>query len=380
MVINNAKPAGKKRDELIEEYFSLGDKLRKQVLHRAFLSVDLAGATKMKVGEDALAIESSFRQYHSFLEAILKRHSVVQFTWAGDGSMSSFAESQNAVDAAIEFLKALDNFNREKNRLSNPFRPRCGIHTGDVYAEESTPIEHISSIEIDIAGHLQKTSEPNGVLISETTLSKITNARDFCKLADEVDGQQVWKYGTATDIHDHLPATPSIRSPKEEQRLIARKILASLYDAWAKHTIISLNPIREESNQDKVSFHTVVEILEDRGLIKSYGTSYTYEITPDGVYYSEDNSVVAEDVANWHRNIRSQILTFLSDLHEREGSRADAHYEKIAESGRVDRLEILIDLSLLTEMRYVEATSINTFRITFEGLRFIHGGDYDEII
>jgi len=54
---NSAKTYRKNRDELIEEYFSLGDKLRKQILHRAFLSVDLAGATKMKVGEDALAIE-----------------------------------------------------------------------------------------------------------------------------------------------------------------------------------------------------------------------------------------------------------------------------------------------------------------------------------
>jgi len=379
VVYNNAKPEGKKRDELIEEYFSLSDKLRKQV-HRAFLSVDLAGATKMKVDEDALAIESSFRQYHSFVEAILKRHNVVQFTWAGDGSMSSFAKSQHAADAVIEFLKTLDNFNREKNRLSKPFRPRCGIHTGDVYADESTPIEHISSIEIDIAGHLQKTSEPDGLLISETTLSEITNAKDFHKLTDEVDGQEVWKYGTATEIHDHPAVPPSIRSPKEEQRLIARKILASLYDAWAKHTIISLNPIREESNQDKGFFHTVVEILEDRGLIKSYGTSYTYEITPEGVYYSEDNSVVPEDAANWHRNIRNHILTFLSNLYEREGSRADAHYEKIAEGGPVDRLGILIDLSLLTKIGYVEATSINTFRVTFEGLRFIHGDDYDEII
>jgi len=295
--------------------------------------------------------------------------------------MSSFAKSQHAVDAVIEFLKTLDNFNRERKRLSNPFRPRCGIHTGDVYAEESTPIEHISSIVIDIAGHLQKTSEPDGLLISETTLNEITNAGDFHELTEEVDGQKVWKYGTTTDIHDHATAAlTSIRSPKEEQRLIARKILASLYDAWAKHTIISLNPIREEISQDKNSFHTVVEILEDRGLIKSYGTSYSYEITPEGVYYSEDNSVIGEDVATWHRNIRNHILTFLSDLYEREGSRADAHCEKIAEGGPVDRLEILIDLSLLTKMGYVEATSISTFRITFEGLRFIRGDDYDEIV
>lgn len=372
MLDDTPHPPEKTRDELIEEYFGLEDRLRK-VLHRAFLSIDLTGATEMKVGEDTLAIEYSFRQYHSFVEAVLKRHSMLQFTWAGDGSMSSFTNGQNAVDAAIEILKTISDFNKTKNRLKNPFRPRCGIHIGDVYVDQSTPIEHISSIVIDIAGHLQKTSEPKGLLISEAALNEIENARDFYKLPDEVDGQKVWKYGTARDPHDQAPA-------KTEQRFIARKILAALYDAWAKHTIISLNPIREESTLDKASFHTVVEILEDRGLVKSYGTWYSYEITPEGVFYSEDNSVVPEDVANWHRNIRKHILSILSDLYEREGSRADAHYETIAEGGPVDSLQILKDLSLLTNIGYVEATSVNTFRVTFDGLRFIHGEDYDEII
>jgi class 3 adenylate cyclase len=371
----------KKRDELIEEYFALGDRLRKQDYHRAFLSIDLAGSTKMKRDEDTLNIESSFRRYHLLLEETLKRHNAIQFTWAGDGSMSLFAASQDAVNAAIDLLQALDTFNQQQNRLRKPFQARCGIHTGNIYADESTPLEQITSINIDIAGHLQKTSEPNGLLVSGATLSELANAAAFSPLSESVDGQRVWRLRTVTRAPEPSQIPQAVnRSPKEEQRVIARKILAALYEAWAKHTIISLNPVCEEGGWKKEFFRTVVDVLEDRGLVKAYGSSYSYEITPEGVLYAEDNSVVSEEVANWHRRIRTHILTFLTDLYEREGSRAHAHYEKIAESGSIDRLKMLVDLSLLSKIGYVEATSVNTFRITFEGLRSTSGDESDDIV
>src|ERR1043165_4735513 len=108
------------------------------------------------------------------------------------------------------------------------------------------------------------------------------------------------------------------------QREIARKILTSLYAAWAEHDIISLDPIQEEGGWDDGIFNTVVEKLEDqRGLIKNYGSSNTYTITTDGIIYAEDNGIVPEAEAEMHRQIRTHILKYLSDLYDREGSRAD---------------------------------------------------------
>ncbi len=187
------------RDDLLKQYFLLGDRLRSQIIHGVFLAIDIAGSTKLKDGQDPLIVEYSFREYHSFVESILTSHGVALFTWAGDGSMSLFNESRNAVDAAIELLEKLAEFNQGGNKLPQPFRVRCGIHCGDVHADGSTRIERIFSTVVDIAGHLQKRAETNGLLISEAVLNEISNRTDFQKLTDEVDGQQVWKYGRAGD-------------------------------------------------------------------------------------------------------------------------------------------------------------------------------------
>lgn len=169
---------------------------------------------------------------------------------------------------------------------------------------------------------------------------------------------------------------------EQEGRDIAQKILERLYEAWERHTQISLNSVEAEGGWDRGIFRTVVDKLEKQhGLIKSRGSSYTFEITPDGVLYAEENEIVPQDRADWHGQVRRHILSFLSDLYNREGSRAHAHWEKIAEGAPVPHnMKILRDLYLLSNLGYVEATSVSTFRITEEGLRHYCGTDYEEVV
>ena len=86
-----------------------------------------------------------------------------------------------------------------------------------------------------------------------------------------------------------------------------------------------------------------------------------------------------QDRAEWHGKVRQHILSFLADLYAMAGGRAHAHWEKIAEGAQVqDKMKILQDLSLLSNLGYVKATSVSTFRITEEDLRHYHGMDYKE--
>ena len=72
----------------------------------------------------------------------------------------------------------------------------------------------------------------------------------------------------------------------DQKRATARKILITMYEAWENHTISSLDPIRSESGLDEGVFHAIVQRLEEqRGLIKEYGSGYTYEITPAGILH-----------------------------------------------------------------------------------------------
>jgi hypothetical protein len=167
----------------------------------------------------------------------------------------------------------------------------------------------------------------------------------------------------------------------QEQRDIARKILEALYDAWERHTHISLNTVQEQGGWEKTAFRTVVDKLENQqGLIKSAGSSYTFEITPDGINRAEESGILPEDKVQRHKNIRQHILAFLADLYDREGNRAHVHYEKIAEGAPVNnRMEILRDLSFLTDTGEIEAASTSSFRITHTGLRNYRGPDEDII-
>src|SRR5437588_544942 len=139
---------------------------------------------------------------------------------------------------------------------------------------------------------------------------------------------------------------------EQERRNIGRKILEALYDAWERHTVISLNSVEEQGGWDRGIFRTIVEKLEKQyGLIKSHGSSYTFDITPAGVIYAEENEVAPKDKAEWHDKIRRHILAFLADLYDREGSHAHAHYEKIAAGAPVQHsMEVPRDLSLLSNL------------------------------
>jgi uncharacterized protein YjhX (UPF0386 family) len=168
----------------------------------------------------------------------------------------------------------------------------------------------------------------------------------------------------------------------EQQREIAQKILVSLYEAWAEHTIISLDPVRDEGGWDESLFDTVVEKLEkQRGLIKSYGSSYSYKITPDGIFHAEDNGLVPLAETEKHRQIRTHILKYLSNLYDKKGSREHEHWEKIADGAPVDdNDDLLIDLELLRETGDVESVSTSSFRITDRGLQNYRGADYEDIV
>jgi hypothetical protein len=167
---------------------------------------------------------------------------------------------------------------------------------------------------------------------------------------------------------------------EQEKRDIARKILEALYDTWERHTNISLNTVQEQGGWDRSVFRTVVDKLAENSLIRSAGTSYSFEMTPDGVIYAEENGIAPKDKVEWHHKIRHHILALLADLYDREGSRAHVHYEKIAEGAPVkNRMQILRDLSLLTDIGEIEAASTSSYRITGKGLRNYRGADEDII-
>jgi len=167
----------------------------------------------------------------------------------------------------------------------------------------------------------------------------------------------------------------------EKKREVAQRILVSLYEAWADNTIISLDPIREAGGLEDGLFHALVDELADRhGLIKAYGSSYTYEITPAGILYVENNELMSKDTIDKRRTARNAVIAHLADLYDKEGSLAEATVEDLAGVVGRDKFEIFQDLSFLNEIGYIRDTSVNTYQITDEGLRLLRGDQYEDIV
>ena len=74
--------------------------LYQEKAHLAFLSIDVVGSTKMKLGEDKLAIEHAFAEYKKFVERILKQNNIWKVAWTPDGIMCAFITVTDAVKAA----------------------------------------------------------------------------------------------------------------------------------------------------------------------------------------------------------------------------------------------------------------------------------------
>lgn len=167
----------------------------------------------------------------------------------------------------------------------------------------------------------------------------------------------------------------------DQRRSIARQILVTLYEAWENHTIESLEPIQSQSGLEQGLFDALVDELERRrGLVKPYGSSYTYEITPAGILHAEDNGLVPEDKAANHRKIRSDVLCMLAERYDHQGSFSEADTGELGEQVGADAFEIMVDLSFLNEIGYIRDTSSNSFQITDEGIRAFRGTDSDDII
>lgn len=337
----------------------------------------------------------------------------------GDGMALVFLDDPEAhVKCAVEISRAL----REQSEI----KLRMGLNTGLVYSvTDINERPNFAGTGINMAQRVMDCGDAGHILLSRTAAENLRELSTWNNYIHDLGETEV-KHGVKVHVfnlfsndfgnpeapekfrvkHDEATArssvehkteestttairetaqvepTPSYSSHQQEQRRIARRIIAALYEAWSKHTIISLNPVQEEGGWEKGVFRTIVDRLEKQhGLIRNYGTSYSFEITPAGVLYAEENEIVSKDVAAWHQQIRNHILTFLTDLYDKEGSRAHEHYEKIAAGAPVkNRMEILKDLSLLTDLGYVEAASTSSFRITDGGLRYYRGANYEEII
>jgi len=170
---------GKSRQDLLKDFVQLKKELEKTGRSLSFLAIDVVDSTGMKQGEDPVVVENDFNQYHDYILANFKEYGYIKASWTPDGVMACFNTTEQAINAAQAIIDGLPDFNSNIKTMKRDFQIRCGINTGFVYYDLSTPLEEFSDRVIDIAGHMQKNAPPNTILIAKEIVKPIKTYEDF---------------------------------------------------------------------------------------------------------------------------------------------------------------------------------------------------------
>lgn len=182
------------RAELLQVMAEAKRKLESMSRDLAFLSIDVAESTSMKIGEDKTDIEHDFREYKNLVDSRLRSNGSLKAAWTPDGVMACFPTSDAAVKAAQEVIAGLDAFNSNVKLIRANFAVRCGINAGRVYYDEATPMEEMSDRVIDIAGHMQKYAQPDTIACPKQLIKPVQQREGFKDAGRVVDGYETYQW------------------------------------------------------------------------------------------------------------------------------------------------------------------------------------------
>lgn len=159
-----------------------------------FLSIDVVGSTKMKVGEEANDIAATFQAYEELVRATFDKYSIWKQTWTPDGVMTCFLDRELALGAAQRLLVDLQTFNAQQNKLRTPIEVRAGMSEGEVSIFEDTPMEKVANHIVDVAGHMQKYAREGTLWLGEDLYNRIKDKTGFSAAGKEVDGFNAYEW------------------------------------------------------------------------------------------------------------------------------------------------------------------------------------------
>ena len=182
------------RMSLLRDYAAAKRILGEVKKELAFLSIDVVGYTKMKLGEDKIVVEHAFSEYKKFLEHLFRDYRAYEVAWTPDGVMSCFPSVEDASTMARKLLVELDWFNRDVHQLRIKFHVRCGLNAGEVMVPDTKPLEDISDETIDVAGHLQKYAAVDSLWVSGDVYRSLASREDFVQVPRQVDNRDVYAW------------------------------------------------------------------------------------------------------------------------------------------------------------------------------------------
>jgi len=214
---NFAVDSEESRESLLRRYRAIDGALKTTKRIRcAFLSIDVAGSTRMKESEEDLPVTITFRAYMNMLEEIFLQHDAWKEAWTPDGVMVCFQQLDQAVAAAQSVLHRLRKFNRTENLLKTRISVRCGVNEGRVPIFEDTKLEKLAHQVLDLTGHLQKHANPNTLWLSDEAWKQLKDRSGFMPTDQNVDGYKIFQWSPSLALPEEPSSGPAV-GKKEKQ-------------------------------------------------------------------------------------------------------------------------------------------------------------------
>ena len=132
----------------------------------AIMFTDIVGYSAMMSKDEKQAMEVLEKNREIHKSAIIKFNGEY-IKEIGDGTLSIFQSSFDAVSCALEIQKACCK--------ESSLMVRIGIHIGDIIVKEND----VFGDGVNIASKIEATGEPGGIFISERVYEDIKNKTDF---------------------------------------------------------------------------------------------------------------------------------------------------------------------------------------------------------
>ena len=163
----------------------------------SIMFTDIVGYTQLTAEDEEKAFQL-IKKKRELLLPLLKKHSGKLVKEIGDGTLTRYNDTKDAIDCANDF----------QSKTNDDLKVRAGIHSGEVIIENGDVFGDV----VNVASRLESIAQPKSVLLSKETLDKLENKEnlEFISL-----GLQSLK-GVGRLIEVFALSGKSIHTPKPE--------------------------------------------------------------------------------------------------------------------------------------------------------------------
>ena len=257
----------------------------------AIMFTDIVGYTKIMEQSESSAIK--LRQRHrEVFESVTTEYEGKIINYYGDGTLSIFKSSVNAVKCAVEL---------QKHYCQKPVVPlRIGIHTGDIILTESD----IIGDSVNVASRIESLGIAGAVLISDKVVDEIKNQEGLP--VRHIGSFQFKNVGILKEIYAlNLPGLKvpkaeqikgKLEEPKEPNRKRSYKLSTLIVSIFVALLIVTLLSIWYIDRRANILWAVNEALPKIEELVESSWWDYTvaYNLAKDAEKYIPQNERLQE--------------------------------------------------------------------------------------